>query len=284
MRAINHEIHLIDEGKIYPWRPSRCPDVFKAQWATKKRQYLETGRWRITTARNTVPLLCIPKPNKPKDKPELRTAIDLRARNANTHKLSAPLPNIDAVMRRVASCPYRSLFDQRDAYEQIRIVPEHVSRSAVTTPDGNIESLVLQIGNCNMPATYQALMNHIFSPYIGVFLDVYLDDIIVYSKSLEEHVKHCKIVFDILEREVLYLSKYKMQVLVPELKVLGHLIDDSGIRIDLVKVDSILNWKTPTSKDRLLSFLGAVSYLTEDISEICIPMGMLHAIVGSTVT
>jgi hypothetical protein len=104
LRAINHEISLIDEGKIYPWRPSCCPDVFKAQWALKKQQYLETGRLRITTALNTVPLLCISKPNKPKDKPELQTAIDLRARNANTHKLSAPLPNIDGVMRRVALC------------------------------------------------------------------------------------------------------------------------------------------------------------------------------------
>jgi hypothetical protein len=97
LRAINHEISLIDEGKIYPWHPSRCPDVFKAQWALKKQQYLETRRWRITTTCNTVPLLCIPKPNKPKDKPELRTAIDLRARNANTHKLSAPLLNRQCV-------------------------------------------------------------------------------------------------------------------------------------------------------------------------------------------
>jgi hypothetical protein len=151
-------------------------------------------------------------------------------------------------MRWVTSCPYRSLFDQRDAYEQIWIVPEHVSKFIVTTPDGNIESLVLQIGDCNAPATYQALMNHIFSPYIGVFMDVYLDDIIIYSKTLDDHVEHCKLIFDVLAREVLYLSKYKMQIMTPELWVLGCVIDDEGIWMDPAKVDSILNWKVPTSK------------------------------------
>jgi hypothetical protein len=91
LRDINHEILLMDETKIYPWQPSRCPEVFKEQWVKKKQQYLDTGRWRVTTAQNTVPLLCIPKPNKPKDKPELHTAIDLQAQNSNTYKMSAPL-------------------------------------------------------------------------------------------------------------------------------------------------------------------------------------------------
>ena len=67
-------------------------------------------------------------------------------------------------------------------------MPEHVEHSAVTTPDGNMVSLVVQMGDCNAPATYQALMNHIFSPYMGRFLDVYLDDIIIYSDTLADHV------------------------------------------------------------------------------------------------
>jgi hypothetical protein len=112
-------------------------------------------------------------------------------------------------------------FDQRDGYEQIRIKPEHVSCTAVTTSDGNIESLVLQIGDINGPATFQALMNHLFSAYIGIFMDVYLDDIIVYSKSLEDHVEHCKLIFDILAKEVLYLPEKKLHILPSNLKILG---------------------------------------------------------------
>jgi hypothetical protein len=157
LRDINHKILLIDETKIYPWQPSHCPEVFKEQWVRKKRQHLDTWRWRVTTARNTVPLLCIPTPNKPKDKPELCTTIDLRVRNSNTYKMSALLPSIEGVLWRAAQCPYWSPFDQKDTYEQIWIKPEHVSHTAVTTPVGNIESLVLQIGDTNGPATFECL-------------------------------------------------------------------------------------------------------------------------------
>ena len=91
--------------------------------------------------------------------------------------------------------------DGRDAYEQIRVEPSHVERTAVTTPDGNMVSQVIQLGDCNAPATYQALMNYIFSPYIGRFMDVYLDDIVIYSDTLKEHIEHVKTIIDILKRE-----------------------------------------------------------------------------------
>lgn len=127
--------------------------------------------------------------------------------------MTSPLPDIEGVIRRVASKPFRSVLDLTATYEQIRIIPEHVERSAVTTPDGNIVSLVLQMGDCNVPATYQSLMNHIFSPYLGRFLDVYLDDVIIYSDTLDEHVRHCKLAMDVLRGEKLYLSKAKIRFL-----------------------------------------------------------------------
>ena len=87
--------------------------------------------------------------------------------------------------------------------------------------DGNMVSLVLQMDDCNAPATYQSLMNYIFSPYIGRFLDVYLDDVIIYSNTLIEHKGHCKLAMDILNKEKLYLSKKKLRFLPDELKLLG---------------------------------------------------------------
>ena len=87
---------------------------------------------------------------------------------------------------------YQSLLDGKDAYKQICVIPEHVHQTAVTMPDGNMVSNIVQQGDCNAPATYQALINHIFSAYIGCFMDVYLDDIIVYSQTLKEHVQPCK--------------------------------------------------------------------------------------------
>lgn len=215
--AINHTIPLIDLEKVYKWWPSRCPEPLRPQWGEKRKAYLATGRWRMTSAGNTVPMLFIRKPGSD----QLRTVIDLRERNANTKKLSSPLPDIDGILRHVARKRYRSIIDGQDVYEQIRIVPEHVERSAVTTPDGNMVSEVLHQGDCNAPATYQALMNYLFGEYIGNWLDVYLDDLIIYSDSLEEHMQHVKTVLGILEHKKLYLSEGKLQFLCKELKVLG---------------------------------------------------------------
>jgi hypothetical protein len=175
-------------------------------------------------------MMFISKPGKKVSNiPELRTVVDLRAWNANTVKMSSPLPDIDGVLRRVAGARYRSLLDLKNVYEQIRIIPEHVERLAVTTPDGNMVSLVVQMGDCNAPATYQALMNHIFSAYIGRILDVYLNDIIVYSNTFEEHLGHVKLVVDILRREKLYLSLKKLHFFKSELKLLGRIVGDDGI-------------------------------------------------------
>ena len=121
----------------------------------------------------------------------------------------------------MAARPFHTMLDLKSAYEQIRVIPEHVERTAVTTPDGNMVSLVVQLGDCNAPATYQALMNHIFSACIGRFMDIYLDDIVIYSDTLAEHVKHVKLVIDILTREKLYLSKKKLNFIAPELHILG---------------------------------------------------------------
>ena len=280
-RAINHTIPLIDESKIYPWRPSRCPEVFRSQWAEKRDAYLKSGGWEVTASGNTVPMLLIPKLNvKP---PVLRTVVDLRERNKNTHRMTSPLPDMEGVLRRTAKHKFRTMLDMKNAYEQIRVVPEHVSRTTVTTPDGNMVSKVIQIGDCNAPATYQALMNHLFSAYIGRFLDIYLDDIVIYSDSLDDHEKHVKIVLDILKREKLYLSRQKLHFIQPELKLLGRIIDDEGIRMDPHKVDSVLSWKVPTNRDLLRGFIGSVGYLADDIPNVRLPLGVLSAITGDTV-
>jgi hypothetical protein len=279
--AINHTIPLIDESKVYPWRPSKCPKVFRAQWAEKRDAYLKSGRWKIMSSGNTVPMLLIPKP---KTFPvQLRTVFDLREQNKNTHRLTSPLPDMEGMLRRAASKPFRSALDLKSAYEQIRIVPEHVERSTVTTPDGNMVSQVIQIGDCNAPATYQALMNHLFSSYIGRFMDMYLDDIVVYSDTLDDHMTHVEIILNILKQEKLYLSKGKLRFLAEELHILGRIIDGHGIRMDPDKVDTVVKWKTPTNRDLLRGFIGSVGYLADDVPGVRLPLGILSAITGDAV-
>jgi hypothetical protein len=190
---------------------------------------------------------------------------------------------MEGILRRASRCQYRSLIYGQDAYEQICVKPKHVERTAVSTPDGNMVSLVLQQRDCNAPATYQSLMNYLFSEFISVFMDVYLDDIIIYSNTLEEHIRHVKKIIDVLKRKTLYLRANKMHLLQPELKVLGRIMDDGGIRIDPDKVDSVLNWKTPTNCGLLRGFLGSVGYLADDLAAVRIPMGVLHGLTGDAV-
>ena len=114
-------------------------------------------------------------------------------------------------------------------------------------------------------------------------MDIYLDDIVVYLGSLEEHVKHDKLVLDVLKRKKLYLSRSKLHFVQPELKLLGRVIDSQGIHMDSTKVDSVINWKVPTNRDLLRGFIGSVGYLADDIPGVRIPMGVLSSITGDTV-
>jgi len=115
-------------------------------------------------------------------------------------------------------------------------------------------------------------------------MDIYLDDIIVYSDTLSDHVQHVKIILDILTKEKLYLSQKKLHFLESELKILGRIVDDSGIRMDPDKVDSVVAWKIPTNRDLLRGFLGSVGYLADDIPNIRIPMAVLSRITGDAVS
>lgn len=152
-------------------------------------------------------------------------------------KMSAPLPEMDGILRNVCRHKHWSLVDGKDAYEQIRVATEDVHKTLFNTPDGTMESLVMQQGDCNASATYQSLMNHLFSSYIGTWMDVYLDDIVIYSDTKEEHLEHVKIALGILKAEKLYLSAKKWKFFATELKLLGHTITERGIQMDLRKVD-----------------------------------------------
>jgi hypothetical protein len=118
LHEVNHRIPLIDPGKALPFWPSKCPEAFRSLWAEKQDHYLNAGRWRFATGANTAPMMFLKKHGKPGDPLRMRTVIDLRARNANTHKLASPLPDMRAVLYRVSAHHYVSLMDGQDAYEQ----------------------------------------------------------------------------------------------------------------------------------------------------------------------
>ena len=174
-----------------------------------------------------MPMLLLQKSRKTKeDSIQLRTVIDLREQNKNTKKLLSPLLDIESVLRRVTSKKYKSLINGKDTYEQIRIIPEHVNRLIFNTLDGTMVSEVMQLGDCNSGATYQALMNHIFQPYLGDWMDIYLDNLVIYSDTIEDYMRHFRTIINILCKEKFYFSKHKIQLFQKELKILEHIVNN----------------------------------------------------------
>ena len=107
LRAINHTIPILDEEKKYKFQCTTCPDPLREQWQIKQKDYIQSGRWKVVTGSNAMPMLLLQKPRKTKDNPIcLRTVIDLREQNKNTKKLSSLLPDIESLLYRVASKKY----------------------------------------------------------------------------------------------------------------------------------------------------------------------------------
>ena len=123
----------------------------------------------MATGANAIPMIILHKPSKVSKEIKLRTVLDCREWNSNCKKMTSPLPDIEEILRVVSKHPYVSLIDGKDAYEQIRVEPSDVHKTIFNTPDSTMVSLVMQQGDCNAGATYQTLMNSIFSDYIGVF-------------------------------------------------------------------------------------------------------------------
>jgi hypothetical protein len=123
-----------------------------------------------------------------------------------------------------------------------------------------------------------SIMHHLFLPYIGVWLNVYLDNLVIYMETLEDHVKEVKIVIDTLRKARFYLSVDKLHFLPRDLNLLGHVISDEGIKLDPYKVDMVVVWKTPTMREALRRFLGLVGYLMNNLDHVRIPMGVLSAL------
>ncbi|OJT05306.1 Transposon Ty3-I Gag-Pol polyprotein, partial [Trametes pubescens] len=274
-REVDHRIPLIDEKKVYRYHLPRCAEAIKGDLLAKINRYVKAGWWRPATVPQAAPLLCVAKKNG-----KLRTVIDARQRNDNTVHDLTPFPDQDQIRMDVARAKYRSKIDLSDAYEQVRIVAEDIWKTAFATPFGTFVSEVMQQGDCNAPSTFQRLMTTIFRDYINRFVHVYLDDIFVYSDTIEDHERHLKLVFDALRKAQLFLSKSKCDLYSKDLDCLGHRIDDRGLHADTDKMSRIRNWRTPRSYNEVQRFLGLVNYLAHfmpDISAYTSPLSdMVH--------
>ena len=275
-REVNHKIPLIDETAKYPYRPAKCAEAYKSLFREKDKDLIEKGIWRPCVAPNAMTLLVIPKKADSKGQLRIRTPIDARIRNENTHSMSTPLPDISEILFDACRHPYRSLIDLVNAFEWTRIELDDVWKTAFTTINGVRESLVMQIGDKNAPATHQASMHAIFRELMGKCVHVYLDDILIFSNTAEEHVSHLRQVFEVLRKARFWVGKDKCTLFADDLPILGHLIRGDKIFMDPGKVDRIISWKAPTNSGELSTFIGAAAYLADDVDRLRIPMAVLN--------
>jgi hypothetical protein len=190
----------------------------------------------------------------------LRMCVDYRALNKATMKNRYALPRIDDLFDRLSGAKVFSRIDLRSRYYQIRIAEGDKKKTACRTRYGSCEFLVMPFGLTNALTTFCTLMNDIFRKWLHDFVVVYIDDILIYSSSLEEHVEHLRKVFQRLRENKLYAKLEKCKFGVTEVDFLGHRITQEGLIMDNHKVKAILDWEPPKSVPALRSFLGLASY------------------------
>ncbi|GJZ92011.1 cytochrome P450 78A7-like protein [Tanacetum coccineum] len=190
----------------------------------------------------------------------LRMCIDYRALNKVTIKNKYPIPLIADLFDQLGKARYFTKLDLRSGYYQVRIAEGDEAKTTCVTRYGSCEFLVMPYGLTNAPVTFCTLINKLFHPFLDKFMVVYLDDIVVYSHTLEEHVLHLKQVFQVLRDNELYVKLEKCSFAQDEVEFLGHKIKDGGLMMDGAKIKAIQDWEPPTKVTELISFLGLVNY------------------------
>jgi hypothetical protein len=179
----------------------------------------------------------------------------------------------------VAGSAFFTSLDLTSRYHQLLISKEVGPKTAFRTPFGHFQFKVLIEGLTNAPATFQTVISSILHPYIRKFVIVYIDDILIFSKTKVEHQAHVRLVLDVLKQEKFFVCKAKSSFAQIEIKCLGHIVDKQGIRLDPKKVEAVQTWPVPKNvHDSVRSFLGLVTYFRkfiEHYAEIAVPLTAL---------
>ncbi|KAG8500968.1 hypothetical protein CXB51_003067 [Gossypium anomalum] len=185
----------------------------------------------------------------------MRLCIDYRQLNKVTIKNKYLLPRIDDLFDQLKGASVFSKIDLRLGYYQLKVKESDVPKTTFRTRYGHYEFLVMPFGLTNAPATFMDLMNRIFQPYLKQFVIVFIDDILVYSKSESEHEQYLRIVLQTLREKQLYGKLSKCEIWLSEVVFLGHVVSAYGIRVDPKKIEAIVQWKTPKMCQRYVVFL-----------------------------
>jgi len=254
-RHVQHPIDLIPDAAPVSRPFSRMNPEQLHELQRTLEEFLAKGLIKPSTSPWGAPVIFVPKPDG-----SWRFCVDYRWLNRLTVKNVYPLPRIDDLLHQLHGAKVFSKIDLKSGYYQVKVKPDHTERTAFRTRYGSYEWTVMPMGLCNAPATFQRLMNDVFRPYLDKCVIVYLDDILIYSRTPEEHMQHLETVFKLLAQHKLFAHPKKSVFGVSSIDFLGHTVSDKGIHTDQRKIKALQEWPSPKSVTELRSFLGFANY------------------------
>ncbi|TMC24502.1 MAG: hypothetical protein E6J34_00380, partial [Chloroflexi bacterium] len=269
-RDLDHRIEL-EPGSRPPWRPIYRMSPLELDTLRKELdKLLKNGSIEPSVSPYGAPVIFVKKKSG-----ELRMCIDYRALNKITIKNRFPIPLIDDLIDRLHGAKVFTKIDLRSGYNQVRIHPEDIEKTAFRTRYGHFQYKVMPFGLTNAPATFQALVQDVLRPLLDVSVIVYIDDILIYSQNDADHSYHIRQVLELLRQHKLYGTIAKCEFFKDSVEYLGHIILAQGIATDPKKVEIIRTWPQPTNLKELQSFLGLCNYyrrFVADYSKIAAPL------------
>ena len=231
--------------------PYRMAPAELKELKTQLQELVDKGFNRPSMSSWGAPVLFVKKKDD-----TMRLCIDYRKLNQVTVKNKYSLPRIDDLFDQLRGASVFSKIDLRSGYHQLRIRDSDVAKTAFRSRYGHYEFVVMPFGLTNAPAAFMDLMNRVFSPYLDRFVIVFIDDILVYSKSEKEHAKHLRLILRTLRNAQLFAKFSKCEFWLDKVGFLGHIVSAEGVSVDPQKVEAVSNWKRPTTVTEIHSFLG----------------------------
>lgn len=270
---VKHEIPLVDETPVsQPYR--RIPPNQYNEVREHISELLKKGVIQESSSSYASPIVLVRKSDG-----SLRLCVDYRRLNLKTRRDAFPLPRIDESLDALSGAEFFSTIDLASGYHQVAVHENDRAKTAFTTPFGLYEYLRMPFGLCNAPATFQRLMQTTMSDLVFQIVLIYLDDLLVFSPTFQDHLVRLETVLKRLRETGLRVKMEKCHFLQSEVRFLGHQVSAQGVRTDPDKISAVKTWPIPSTVKELRSFLGFCSYYRRFIEGFSKIAGPLHDVV-----
>lgn len=257
--AVKHKIRTTDDEPVYR-KSFRYPHHLKSEIQNQIRKLLDNKIIRPSISPFSSPVWIVPKKIDASGKKKWRLVIDYRKLNDKTVEDKYPLPRIEEILDNLGKCTYFSTLDLAQGFHQIELHPDSIEKTAFTVDNGHWEYVRMPFGLKNAPSTFQRVMDNVLREYLYKFCFVYMDDVVIFSKSLHEHLIHLNKIFDKFREFNLKVQLDKSEFLCKEVAFLGHIITPNGIKPNPEKIKAIQAYPLPKSVKEIRAFLGLIGY------------------------